>query len=79
MPEGSGTIPCRSSCPYSPKCVEGEFSEVELPLYGVPEVERLRRVGTHSHGKGLGLMVDLDSIGVSSNWTMLQPLRNHPS
>jgi hypothetical protein len=23
------------SCPYSPKCVEGVFSEVELPLYGV--------------------------------------------
>jgi hypothetical protein len=24
-----------SSCPYSPECVEGEFSEVELPIYGV--------------------------------------------
>jgi hypothetical protein len=23
------------SLPYSAKCVEGEFSEVELPLYGV--------------------------------------------
>jgi hypothetical protein len=23
------------SCLYSPECVEGEFSEVELPLYGV--------------------------------------------
>jgi hypothetical protein len=22
-------------CPYSPNCLEGEFSEVELPLYGV--------------------------------------------
>jgi hypothetical protein len=33
----------------------------------------------HSHGKGLGLMVDLKSIAVCSNWTMLQPLRNDPS
>jgi hypothetical protein len=24
-----------SSAPYSPKCVEGVFCEVELPLYGV--------------------------------------------
>ena len=24
-----------SSAPYSPKCLEYEFSEVELPLYGV--------------------------------------------
>src|SRR5215218_5878582 len=24
-----------SYCPYSPKCVEEEFCEVELPLYGV--------------------------------------------
>jgi hypothetical protein len=23
------------SCPYAPECVEDEFSEVELPLYGV--------------------------------------------
>ena len=33
----------------------------------------------HSHGKGLRLMVDLKSIAVCSNWTMLQPLRNDPS
>ena len=24
-----------SLCPYSPECVEGEFSEVGLPFYGV--------------------------------------------
>src|SRR5215203_6089731 len=24
-----------SLCPYSPECVEGKFSEVGLPLYGV--------------------------------------------
>jgi hypothetical protein len=24
-----------SCCPYLPECVEGKFSEVELPLYGV--------------------------------------------
>jgi hypothetical protein len=27
--------PTPSSCLYSPECVEGEFSKVELPLYGV--------------------------------------------
>jgi hypothetical protein len=27
--------PCPSSGPYSPKFVEGKFSEVGLPLYGV--------------------------------------------
>src|SRR5215212_5991034 len=30
-PSSAGT----SLCLYSPECVEGEFSEVELPIYGV--------------------------------------------
>ena len=27
--------PGPSSCSYSPECLEGEFCEVELPIYGV--------------------------------------------
>jgi hypothetical protein len=32
---GVPRCPGPSFCPYSPGCVEGKFSEVELPLYGV--------------------------------------------
>jgi len=59
--KGRGSRPY--SCPYSPKCVEGVFCEVELPLYGVLgsspnrlcevrairlDSQRVLRIGRHS-------------------------------
>src|SRR5215217_4870177 len=38
---GVPRCPGPSICPYSPECVEGKFSEVELPLYGVLRSSRL--------------------------------------
>ena len=34
---------------YSPKCVEGKFSEVELPLYGVLSSLPIKLCEVHTH------------------------------
>jgi hypothetical protein len=35
MYDATRGVPTLLMKPYSPKCLEGEFSEVELPIYGV--------------------------------------------
>src|SRR5215213_996040 len=42
-------------CPYAPECVEGVFSEVGLPLYGVPGSRGVSAViGGEDTGMALG-------------------------
>jgi hypothetical protein len=48
-----------SSCPHSPKCVEGKFCEVELPLYGI--------LGSLAHERCRAPLKTLMSLKSTSN------------
>jgi hypothetical protein len=52
LPEVDPRVPGPSSCPYSPECVEGVFSEVHLSFdTKVPKIRRLHDARPLSQGQ----------------------------
>src|SRR5215203_5819788 len=65
------------SMPYSPECVEGVFSEVGLPLYGVLGSwghEGIKRAGSIRLGSRSGQCVSTAAISVCLYSSLVDPL-----